>query len=86
MERPNSSRPLDGPHDHEVRAEGQIALKKEEVLSRQLNGLPCTNNIRTVFAYATRFDLVVILFSCISAIIAGALNPLLTVSPLLALY
>ncbi|KAF4634705.1 hypothetical protein G7Y89_g3398 [Cudoniella acicularis] len=53
--------------------------RRKEILDIQLNGLPAQGAPRTVFVYATSFDVVIIIFSCIAAIIAGALNPLLTI-------
>ncbi|OJJ07136.1 hypothetical protein ASPVEDRAFT_141498 [Aspergillus versicolor CBS 583.65] len=58
-----------------------------KVLQRQIDGLPASSpatnsssaSARTVFAYATPFDVLLIAASTLSAIIAGALNPLLTV-------
>ncbi|PYI04582.1 multidrug resistance protein 3 [Aspergillus sclerotiicarbonarius CBS 121057] len=50
------------------------------ILSRQLDGLPSLSPKNgTVFAYATRFDIILIAISTLAAIIAGALNPLLAV-------
>ncbi|KAL3477161.1 P-loop containing nucleoside triphosphate hydrolase protein [Aspergillus californicus] len=58
-----------------------------KVLQRQIDGLPASSpttnsssaSAKTVFAYATPFDVLLIAASTLSAIIAGALNPLLTV-------
>ncbi|EFQ98079.1 leptomycin B resistance protein pmd1 [Nannizzia gypsea CBS 118893] len=51
-----------------------------EVLQRQLNGLPAVQmKNSTVLAYARPLDIALIAISTLSAIIAGALNPLLTV-------
>jgi hypothetical protein len=63
-------------------ADKQMQLDEQEktVLDRQLNGFPSETDNGTVFAYATPFDVAVIIISCVSAIIAGALNPLLTVN------
>jgi ATP-binding cassette, subfamily B (MDR/TAP), member 1 len=55
--------------------------KEHEVLDHQLNGLPTSGRgARTVFRFATPLDLVIIAISCFAAIVAGGLNPLLTVS------
>ncbi|KAH0556810.1 hypothetical protein GP486_005401 [Trichoglossum hirsutum] len=51
----------------------------KEVLDRQLDGLPSEDDNGTIYAYVMPFDFVLMATSCISAIIAGALNPLLTV-------
>ena len=57
-----------------------LSVLETEVLARQLDGLPGNTRRGTVFSYATHSDILIMLLSCISAIIAGALNPLLTVS------
>lgn len=54
------------------------------VLQRQIDGLPSLSTSNkpkssTVFAYAQPFDVQLIVVSTVAAIIAGALNPLLTV-------
>ncbi|PWY71032.1 multidrug resistance protein [Aspergillus heteromorphus CBS 117.55] len=50
------------------------------ILQRQTDGLPASSQAKqTVFAYATPFDILLITLSTLSAILAGALNPLLTV-------
>ncbi|KAF3480612.1 multidrug resistance protein 3 [Arthroderma uncinatum] len=52
----------------------------KNILQRQLDGLPSlSQNSSTVFAYAQPLDVVLITISTISATLAGALNPLLTV-------
>jgi hypothetical protein len=53
---------------------------KDIVLNRQANGLPTTERVRSVFSLATPLDLAIIAVSCVAAIVAGGLNPLLTVS------
>ena len=58
-----------GAHQHE-----------EEILNRQLNGSSVKAVNGTVFAYAAPVDIAVLGLSAVAAIIAGALNPLLTVS------
>ncbi|PYH94193.1 multidrug resistance protein 3 [Aspergillus ellipticus CBS 707.79] len=51
-----------------------------EILDHQLNGLPTGGKKpRTVFSFATPLDLAIIAVSCFAAIVAGGLNPLLTV-------
>ncbi|KAF2717196.1 leptomycin B resistance protein pmd1 [Polychaeton citri CBS 116435] len=50
-----------------------------EVLDHQLNGLPTSGGARTVLSFATPLDLLIIVISCLAAIVAGGLNPLLTV-------
>jgi ATP-binding cassette subfamily B (MDR/TAP) protein 1 len=52
---------------------------EKEVLRRQLEGLPRETSPPTIFAYVQSFDIVLIIISTASSIIAGALNPLLTV-------
>ncbi|OQE34858.1 hypothetical protein PENCOP_c015G04060 [Penicillium coprophilum] len=54
-------------------------LYRDEVLDRQVNGLSGAKPAKSVFEFATRLDLVIIAISCISAAVAGGLNPLLTV-------
>ncbi|KAM5473622.1 putative ABC-type xenobiotic transporter [Microsporum audouinii] len=50
------------------------------ILLRQLDGLPADSSRNsTVFAYAQPLDVALIVISTLSAVIAGALNPLLTV-------
>lgn len=55
--------------------------KQASILDRQLNGVSGTGQLKqtSLLAYATTVDLIFIGLSCFSAIIAGALNPLLTV-------
>jgi ATP-binding cassette subfamily B (MDR/TAP) protein 1 len=54
--------------------------QEEEILSRQLNGSSAETADGTVFAYAAPVDIAVMVVSGVAAIMAGALNPLLTVS------
>ncbi|KAL4738189.1 multidrug resistance protein 3 [Aspergillus similis] len=50
------------------------------VLENQLKGLPARGpRRRTVFSFATPLDYAIISISCFAAIVAGGLNPLLTV-------
>ena len=56
--------------------------KEKEILEYQVDDVPHNKKPRTVFAYATTSDLIILAISIISAIIAGALNPLLTVRSL----
>ncbi|EGD94906.1 multidrug resistance protein [Trichophyton tonsurans CBS 112818] len=52
----------------------------KKILQRQLNGLPAgSTKDFTLLAYAQPLDIALIALSTLSAIIAGALNPLLTV-------
>lgn len=53
----------------------------QHILDRQLNGIPKSGKSKngTVLAYATPVDISLIIISSLAAIIAGALNPLLTV-------
>jgi hypothetical protein len=61
------------------------ALETDEklILDRQLHGIQDGNEKGKLgpWAYATRWDTVVLVLSSISAIAAGAANPLLVVSP-----
>ncbi|PLN76740.1 multidrug resistance protein 3 [Aspergillus taichungensis] len=64
--------------------EGNIDEKhidqRDRILDHQLNGLPPSGpKPRTVFSFATPLDLAIIAVSCLAAIVAGGLNPLLTV-------
>lgn len=54
--------------------------QQTEALERQINGLPAGKRARNVFSFATPLDLVIIAISCLAAIVAGGLNPLLTAS------
>jgi len=56
-----------------------------DVLDSQLNGLSggIGRDRGTILSYATKLDVVVMVISSISAIIAGSLNPLLTVFALI---
>ena len=54
--------------------------KENDILNRQLNGLPSGASHGSLFAYLLPWDIAVLVVSCASAIIAGALNPLLTVN------
>ncbi|RAH70194.1 multidrug resistance protein [Aspergillus aculeatinus CBS 121060] len=52
----------------------------QSILQRQLDGLPTTPSANcTVFDYVGKLDLLLIGISTLAAIVAGALNPLLTV-------
>jgi ATP-binding cassette subfamily B (MDR/TAP) protein 1 len=57
--------------------------QEEEILNRQLDGTLVENAPSSVLAYASRADIAAMVISGIAAIIAGALNPLLTVSLIL---
>ncbi|KAJ4316133.1 hypothetical protein N0V94_005621 [Neodidymelliopsis sp. IMI 364377] len=58
----------------------QLNAQQRTILDRQTNGLPEGKASKSnIMAYATNFDVFVLLVSVISAIVAGALNPLLTV-------
>ena len=75
------------PHSRERRPQDLITMTEiveteNEVLDYQLHGLPTGGKeARTVFSFATRLDLAIIATSCLAAIVAGGLNPLLTASP-----
>ena len=58
--------------------------RKRTILERQLNGVQVSRQAknRTVLSYATLADISLIAVSASAAIIAGALNPLLTVRPM----
>ncbi|KAI1199104.1 leptomycin B resistance protein pmd1 [Nemania serpens] len=51
----------------------------DEILDHQLNGLPSGKPPSSVFSFATPLDFAIIAICCLSSIIAGGLNPLLTV-------
>ncbi|KAI1113488.1 leptomycin B resistance protein pmd1 [Nemania sp. NC0429] len=51
----------------------------DEILDHQLNGLPSSKPPSSVFSFATPLDFAIIAICCLSSIIAGGLNPLLTV-------
>jgi ATP-binding cassette subfamily B (MDR/TAP) protein 1 len=57
--------------------------KLARILDRQLNGIAGTEQIKhsSLLAYTTPVDIFFIGISSLAAIIAGALNPLLTVLP-----
>lgn len=57
-----------------------LDAQQQAILNRQLFGLPAGPHA-TLLAYATPLDVVTIVISSIAAIVAGALNPLLTVTP-----
>ncbi|RYC65973.1 hypothetical protein CHU98_g246 [Xylaria longipes] len=50
-----------------------------EILDHQLDGLPSGKPPSSVFSFATPLDFAIIAVCCVSSIIAGGLNPLLTV-------
>lgn len=53
---------------------------RQDILDQQLQGLSTVGKrARTVFTFASTLDLILITISCLAAIIAGGLNPLLTV-------
>ncbi|KAJ5201502.1 uncharacterized protein N7498_006165 [Penicillium cinerascens] len=54
-------------------------IHRDEVLGRQVNGLPGRKVAKSVFQFATPLDLVIIAISGLSAVVAGGLNPFLTV-------
>ncbi|KAF3483987.1 uncharacterized protein GIQ15_03311 [Arthroderma uncinatum] len=56
-----------------------LSESEKQILELQLNGLPAEPDIQNLWSYTTAWDKVVIIVSVVSAIIAGALNPLLTV-------
>lgn len=62
-----------------------VDAQQQVILNRQLFGLPAAPH-GTLLAYATPLDVVAITISFIAAIVAGALNPLLTVIPTPALH
>jgi ATP-binding cassette subfamily B (MDR/TAP) protein 1 len=66
--------------DHAVRHQREDE-RQQYILDRQLNGIPKSGQPKngTVLAYATPVDISLIIISSLAAIIAGALNPLLTV-------
>ena len=52
---------------------------EREIIKRQLDIPTVTVSFSTLFRYATKVDLVIILISCICAIAGGAVLPLMTV-------
>ncbi|KAG8628278.1 hypothetical protein KVT40_004151 [Elsinoe batatas] len=54
--------------------------KKERILDIQLRGISSSKDrAGTVFSFATNVDIVIIGISCVAAVVAGGLNPILTV-------
>ena len=53
---------------------------EREIVKRQLHIPDVKVNFKTLFRYATRNDLIIIVISCISAIAGGAVLPLMTVN------
>ena len=58
----------------------QLQSQEREILERQLYVPEASVNYISLYRYASRKDLVVIIFGCICAIIGGALLPMFTVS------
>jgi hypothetical protein len=57
-----------------------LSESEKNIVDVQLNGLPAGIEAPSLWSYTTTWDKVVIVVSVAAAIIAGALNPLLTVS------
>ena len=55
---------------------------EKEIVKRQLDIPEAKVTFKTLFRYATRNDLIIIVISCICAIAGGAVMPLMTVSTL----
>lgn len=55
------------------------ASEEEEILNRHLHGCSAGWKSRSVFSYASTSDIAIMIASIIASVIAGALNPLLTV-------
>ena len=55
---------------------------ERDIVRKQLEILPVTVTYRTLYRYATRNDLLIVVVSVICAIIGGAVMPLMTVSSL----
>ena len=53
---------------------------EREVVKRQLDIPPITVTYRTLYRYATRNDILIVVISAICAIVGGAVMPLMTVS------
>ena len=53
---------------------------EKEIVKRQLDIPTVTVTFKTLYRYATRNDILIILLSCICAIAGGAVMPLMTVS------
>lgn len=58
----------------------ELSASEKEILDRQLNGLSEERRAPSLWSYTTTWDKILIVISIAAAIIAGALNPLLTVS------
>lgn len=58
----------------------QLPSQEREVLERQLYVPEASVNYLSLYRYASRKDLAIIIFGCICAIIGGALLPMFTVS------
>ncbi|KAI9660166.1 MAG: hypothetical protein M1821_001518 [Bathelium mastoideum] len=56
-----------------------LTSEEEEILRRHLHSHPIDGMRRTVFSYASTSDIVVMVVSIVASVIAGALNPLLTI-------
>lgn len=58
----------------------QLPSQEREILERQLYVPEASVNYISLYRYASRKDLAIIIFGCICAIIGGALLPMFTVS------
>ncbi len=68
----------DSPDEDEVYA--HLPEHEKEIVKRQLFIPPVKVNFITLFRYATRNDLIILVISAICAIAGGAIQPLMTVS------
>ena len=59
---------------------------EKDIVKRQLDIPDVKVTFKTLFRYATRNDLIIIVISCICAIAGGAVMPLMTVSVIHHLY
>jgi ATP-binding cassette subfamily B (MDR/TAP) protein 1 len=60
----------------------QLTEAEQEILTSQLSLPPVTASYLMLYRYATKIDLLIITISSLFAIVAGAVFPLMTVSPL----
>jgi len=64
----------------EDEAYAHLPEHEREIIKRQLDLPPITASFATLYRYATRNDIIIIVISAICAIIGGAVMPLMTVS------
>jgi hypothetical protein len=72
--------------DIKLEAQGQshdLSQAEQDILARQLSLPPVKASYLMLYRYATKMDLLIIVFSSVCAIAAGAIFPIMTVSTLL---